>query len=237
MDNYNDILNKYSSDKGTSPLQNPNLANGYGDLYERYFRDYRDSALNICDIGVDQGSSLLANQEYFKNATIHGVDISDKSFYNTERIKTYIVDQSSLNDLDVFSLNIRNSNIEFDIIVDDGSHDVSHQQMTFGKLFDLLKPGGIYVIEDMCTSFFKEGVNLYGYVQTQEKIDHSTVKFLTNRPLRSPWIDADKLDRIDLDIDYIIVFDKLNRNIPYLDVFPCIGNYPPRSITSIIKKK
>jgi hypothetical protein len=237
MDNYNDILNKYSSDKGTSPNNSPNLANGYGDIYERYFRDYREIALNICDIGVDQGRSLLSNQEYFNNAKIHGLDIDDKSMYNSERIRTYIVDQSSSDELDSFVINMQTSSTFFDIIIDDGSHDVSHQQMTFGKFFNLLKPGGLYIIEDMCTSFFNEGVNLYGYVQTKEKIENSTVKFLTNRPLRSPWIDSQILDSIDLEMDYIIVFDKLNRDIPYLDVFSCINDYPLRSITSIIKKK
>jgi SAM-dependent methyltransferase len=237
MDNYNEILNKYSSDKGTRPNDQPNLANGYGDLYERYFRDYKEIALNICDIGIDQGRSLLANREYFINATIHGVDISDKSIYETERIKTYMLDQGNEKELENFFSSMRSNDIDFDIIIDDGSHDVSHQQMTFGKLFDLLKPGGIYIIEDMCTSFFKEGVNLYGYSQTNEKIDNNTVKFLTSRPLRSPWIESEKLDRMDLEIDYIMVFDKLNRDIPYLHVFPCINDYPPRSITSIIKKK
>jgi len=237
MDNYNDILNKYSSDKGTSPNESPNLANGYGDLYDRYFRDYREIALNICDIGVDQGRSLLANQEYFNNAAIHGLDIADKSIYNSERIRTYIVDQGSSDELDSFVSTMQRRSTSFDIIIDDGSHDVSHQQLTFGKFFNLLKPGGLYIIEDMCTSFFKDGVNLYGYTQTQEKIENSTVKFLTNRPLRSPWIDSEILDSIDLEVDYIIVFDKLNRRIPYLDIFPCINDYPPRSITSIIKKK
>jgi SAM-dependent methyltransferase len=148
-----------------------------------------------------------------------------------------MVDQGNVKQLGDFFSEMRFKGINFDIIIDDGSHDVAHQQMTFGKLFDLLKPGGIYIIEDMCTSFFKEGVNLYGYTQTREKMDNNTVKFLTNRPLRSPWIDSEKLDRMDFEIDYVIVFDKLNRNIPYLDVFPCINDYPPRSITSIIKKK
>ena len=237
MDSYNDILNRHSSDKGTNPYGRETDANGYGDLYERYFRDYRESALNICDIGIDQGSSLAANKEYFINANIHGVDIDDKSFHDSERIKTHIVDQNNESDLISFVDKMKNDNIQFDIIIDDASHDVAHQQVTFGKFFDLLRPGGLYVIEDMGSSFFKEGVNLYGYIQTKEKIENNTVKFLTNRPLRSPWVDPYTLDNIDLEVDYILVFDKLNRNIPYLSAFPCIEDYPLRSITSIIKKK
>lgn len=237
MDNYNDILNKYSSDKGTNPIGLEVYANGYGDLYERYFKDYRESSLNICDIGIDQGYSLYANKEYFFNATIHGLDINDKSSLETERIKTYIVDQNSEEDINSFVHKMINDDVKFDIIVDDASHDVIHQQITFSKLFEILKPGGLYIIEDLGTSFFKEGVNLYGYIQTKEKIKNNTVKFLTNRPLRSPWVSSNLLDRIDNEVDYIITFDKLNKNIPYLNVFPCVDDYPLRSITSIIKKK
>ena len=87
------------------------------------------------------------------------------------------------------------------------------------------------------SSFFKEGVNLYGYIQTKEKIENNTVKFLINKPLRSPWISPEILDNIDIEIDHILTFDKLNKNIPYLSLFPCIEDYPLRSITSIIKKK
>lgn len=237
MYSYNDILNKYSSDKGTHPLGIENEGNGYGDFYERYFRDYRESALNICDIGIQEGSSLRANEEYFINANIHGVDIDDKSEYNSDRIRTHIVNQDNVADLDSFVGKMKNENVQFDIIIDDASHDVSHQQITFAKFFDILKAGGLYVVEDMGSSFFKEGVRLYDYFQTQEKIENNTVKFLTNRPLRSPWVSPDILDSIDLNIDYIIVFDKLNRGISYLSSFPCLDDYPLRSITSIIKKK
>jgi SAM-dependent methyltransferase len=127
--------------------------------------------------------------------------------------------------------------VKFDIIIDDASHDVIHQQITFSNFFDILKSGGLYIIEDIGSSFFKEGVNLYGYLQTKEKIENNTVKFLTNRPLTSPWISSDLLNKIDNEIDYIIIFDKLNKNIPYLSMFPCLNDYPLRSITSIIKKK
>ena len=88
--------------------------------------------------------------------------------------------------MDLFVKRCNRDNLTFDLIVDDGSHDVGHQQLTFGKLFRLLKPNGIYIIEDMCTSYFKEGENLYGYIQTKEKLKYNTVSFLNNRPWVSP---------------------------------------------------
>src|SRR5262249_19201573 len=39
--------------------------------------------------------------------------------------------------------------IEFDLIIDDGSHRPDHQQITFGFFFKKLKTGGLYFIEDL----------------------------------------------------------------------------------------
>lgn len=39
--------------------------------------------------------------------------------------------------------------IECDIIIDDGSHISSHQILTFNVLWDKLKIGGLYFIEDI----------------------------------------------------------------------------------------
>ena len=39
----------------------------------------------------------------------------------------------------------------FDIIIDDGSHDQTHQQVSWGVLFGFLRRGGLYVIEDIIT--------------------------------------------------------------------------------------
>src|SRR5438445_13894138 len=36
-----------------------------------------------------------------------------------------------------------------DIIIDDGSHASVHQHLTLGVLFPSLKPGGLFVIEDL----------------------------------------------------------------------------------------
>ena len=38
---------------------------------------------------------------------------------------------------------------KFDLIVDDGSHLVHHMMTTFNCLFKYVRPGGIYIIEDI----------------------------------------------------------------------------------------
>ena len=53
----------------------------------------------------------------------------------------------------------------FDIIIDDGSHVPWHQIFTLETIFDTwLKPGGLYIIEDIETSYWDHHkASLYGY--------------------------------------------------------------------------
>lgn len=236
MVNYDDYLNSFGSDKGTSPLGSPTSANGYGYIYSMVFNEYQHSATHICEIGIHEGSSLRASSAFFKSAEIHGLDIAEMTQHETDRIKTHVVDQSSEIELIGFREAMKRKRILFDIIIDDGSHDVSHQQLTFGMLFELVKPGGLYVLEDLGSSFFNEGTVLYGYTQTEQKAYFNTVNFLTNRPLKSPWIKPEVCEKIDSQIEHIITFDKVNRLLPYSNSFSTLENYPIKSITSIIKK-
>jgi hypothetical protein len=132
----------------------------------------------------DDGRALKSYYDYFSNAQIFGLDINDKSIFNNDRIKTFILDQSKTQDLDSFVNYCKSNNIQFDFILDDGSHDVEHQQLTFGKLFELIKPNGFYIIEDLGSSYFTLDTNLYGYIQTQTKINNNTnkLKFFISDP-------------------------------------------------------
>lgn len=230
---YNSICNKYQTDKGDKL---PN-GNGYAEFYQKWFEEIKDTCQNILEIGVEGGSSLKTNYEFFKNANIIGLDINNKEEFQNERIKTFVLDQGNSQDLNSFYGYCDSNNLSFDIILDDGSHDVEHQQKTFGKFFKLLKPKGLYIIEDLCTSYFILGQELYGNYQTQEKINNDTIKFLNQRPFFSPWISNENLEYINEKVEYVTIFDKLNSNLTYSKEKKCINEYPIRSITSIIKKK
>jgi hypothetical protein len=229
---FNYYSNLYKGDKGdVFPT-----GNHYAKYYDKFLSPLRQSVTNICEIGIWNGASLKTFQDYFPNSQIVGLDIVDKSEFNNSRITTQILDQGNKTHLDKFVTQCKKSNIKFDIILDDGSHDVAHQQITFGKLFPILKPGGIYILEDLGSSYFKPGQRLYGYTQTDLKLENNTIKFLNNRPFNSPWISSNDLEYINKNVDYISIFDKINP-LPYSNQFRCINNCPIRSITSIIQKK
>ena len=51
---------------------------GFLEIYENYFKDYKDSEIKILEIGIDKGASLRLWREYFSKATICGLDIEKK---------------------------------------------------------------------------------------------------------------------------------------------------------------
>lgn len=47
----------------------------------------------------------------------------------------------------------------FDVIIDDGSHWPPHQTATLQKFWPLVKPGGIYCLEDLHESWWPDGIS------------------------------------------------------------------------------
>lgn len=144
-----EIASQYNTDKG-SHLHN------YTEKYEKYFFELRNEKLKILEIGIQNGYSLKTWKEYFPNAEIFGIDIVDCSHMDEERIKTLQGSQTDVN----FLKNVNARFGPFDIIIDDGSHYSSDMTISFDALFPLLKPNGLYVVEDLHCLYwpqFKDG--------------------------------------------------------------------------------
>lgn len=145
-----DLAIKHKADKGSR-------YHNFAVKYEKLFSGIRESVTSILEIGVAQGQSLRMWVDYFPNATVHGADISEASRVcesYSSRIKFHLTDQNNLaqlKNLEQFS--------PFDIIIDDGNHWWHEQIITFQALFQYIRSGGIYVVEDTCTSYWKEYKN------------------------------------------------------------------------------
>ena len=132
----------------------------YGPTYWMLFRPWKYRPVKLLEIGVGGyggslgGESLLAWQAYFPFGRIFGADIEDKTKLAGWRRTVLCLDQSS----DVQLTELARRHGLFDLIVDDGSHLSAHQIFTFERLFDALADGGIYVIEDVQTSFWSGAV-------------------------------------------------------------------------------
>jgi len=127
--------------------------------YERHFAPRRGHRLSVLEIGIggwdapDQGGgSLRVWKRFFPRALVHGVDIVDKHLVDEARMTTIQADQSRTDQLQ----EIVERYGPFDIVIDDGSHVPAHVVGTFGVLFPHVRPGGLYVIEDLMTSYWPE---------------------------------------------------------------------------------
>jgi 23S rRNA U2552 (ribose-2'-O)-methylase RlmE/FtsJ len=117
-------------------------------IYEDYFKNLKNKKINILEIGVHEGKSLMIWKEYFPKANIIGIDLKSYNF-NINRIFTFQGDQTDIN----FLLGVSRKFKKFDIIIDDGSHVCSHIIKTFATLFDFLREDGLYICEDLQTSY------------------------------------------------------------------------------------
>lgn len=162
----------YKTDKGPQH-------HNYTPLYDSYFSKFRNQNINFLEVGFFHGDSAHMWQEYFYNAQLHFIDINE-NFFNTygkeltSRCHLHIVDQSNQNQLSEF---IHNINKEFDIMVDDGGHTMQQQIITFQEFFPYLKSGGIYVIEDLHTSYWKH-YGGHGTLSDPKADEGSTIHFL-----------------------------------------------------------
>ncbi len=150
--NLNDLAVKHGTDKGVN--QN-GRGHDYCIYYEELFKPFRTREFNLLEIGVETGASLRLWQEYFPKAIIHGIDINSKCMMcETDRIKVHIGNQS---DLDFLQREFGHPQINFEIIIDDGSKRSPDQITSLLYLFqNRLKPGGLYILEDLCHSFYHQ---------------------------------------------------------------------------------
>lgn len=166
------LCEKYGSDKHGFHF--------YAQHYENHFRSFRRKPIKLLEIGIGGydhplkgGSSLRVWQHFFPSALIYGLDIHDKSAHDTRRIKTIVGDQADPGQLEAIS----NTYGPFDIIIDDGSHLSQHVVLSFRSLFPLLKPNGIYAVEDLQTSYWEEAFGMRWDGSSDRNALHTSMGF------------------------------------------------------------
>lgn len=128
----------------------------YLDEWDRVFSPIRKNRINLLEIGVQNGGSLEIWGKYFYNAErIVGCDIDEKCRcvqIDDPRVSVIIGDandESTQNE-------IKAKAPIFDLIIDDGSHKSSDIIRSFFRYFPLLSEDGIYLVEDLHTSYWAD---------------------------------------------------------------------------------
>ncbi len=133
-------------------LYNAKKEEHFIEAYKKHFADLKPK--RVLEIGVQGGGSLKIWRDMFPEAEIVGVDLDPVcKEHEGQNIKVFIGDQCDVKFLETLG--------NFDIIIDDGGHKMTHQQVSMNTLMmNQLNPGGIYVIEDLHTSYWEQFLDI-----------------------------------------------------------------------------
>jgi cephalosporin hydroxylase len=150
------LFSRYGTDKASS---------NYAATYSALFKRIRQEPLQLLEIGIGTmipgapssmvgygqahykpGASLRAWRDYFPNAEVVGWDVQADTQFEEERITTYICNSTSKADVAAWR---QQQQVQFDIIIDDGSHLDHDQLASLTNCWPLLKANGFYVVEDL----------------------------------------------------------------------------------------
>lgn len=124
----------------------------YIDVYEEILKPYRGKA-TILEIGLFSGQSLRMWEQYFDEGTVYGIDCSELPCGGLQDLRPMIaegthniiiMDGTSKEDIEK---NFKG--VKFDVIIDDGSHNIEHQLESYKHLKSHIAKGGTYIIEDI----------------------------------------------------------------------------------------
>jgi hypothetical protein len=178
-----EIMKKHGTDKGVKAAH---YHHTYAQLLKRF--KYKRN-MSLFEVGANHGNSMNFWSDFFKDPYMivgmrYGItDAQMVPKYGT-KIKIIDGDQSKVSSLRATietalgSLDKPESldspkwkDTGFDIIIDDGSHVPKHILLTFMEYWPYVRPGGMYVIEDMGFAYCDSMTTMYGYEITDGGID------------------------------------------------------------------
>lgn len=142
LESLDDLGRKFKTDKSS-------LEHGYLNSYEELIPFERDDEFIFFEIGVFRGSSARMWAEWFRNATVVGVDLKlPKLKAHHANLKLLTADATQPSTLSRLQKKFSPPSV----ILDDGSHLWDQQRESLRIFWPWLEPGGVYIIEDLHSS-------------------------------------------------------------------------------------
>ncbi len=142
----------------------------YFDIYHRHFRKFIGQEVHVLEIGVYSGGSLEMWRHYFgPKCRIYGVDIEEVcKCYENEYTEIFIGDQEDRNFWKTFKERVPS----IDILIDDGGHHYEQQIVTLEEMLPHLRPGGIYLCEDLHGEYSRFSAFVHGITNSLNVMKH-----------------------------------------------------------------
>lgn len=178
--------------------------------------EQKSQPIKILEIGVSKGGSLEIWKKYFgKDSIVYGIDVNPEcAKLELDGVNIRIGSQSDPIFLKEVILEMGNP----DIIIDDGSHRGDHQEVSFTTLWPFLGEGGVYIVEDLSTSYWSEYGDGYrkksSFIEfSKELADTLHVRYTRHRlPKRVRFVET-SIHSVSF-FDQIVVIKKKQRTEP-----------------------
>jgi hypothetical protein len=120
----------------------------YFEIYQRHLSKFVGRSPHVVEIGIYSGGSLPMWRPYFgPGCHVSGIDIQEEcKTYADSDVSIHIGDQADRG----FWKKFRESSPGVDVLIDDGGHLAEQQSVTLEEMLPYLKPGGVYLCEDIC---------------------------------------------------------------------------------------
>jgi cephalosporin hydroxylase len=187
----------------------------YFEIYEQHLERFRNQPVHVLEIGVGHGGSLRMWRDYFgSGATIHGVDINPhcKQLEDTN-IRIYIGSQEDRR----FLSDLRAYIPHLDIVIDDGGHRMQQQIIAFEELYPHVAENGVYVVEDVHTSYWRRYGGGYRNANTFIEYSKRFIDYLNAWHSKEEALKVSEFTRTTFSLhfyDSLIVFEKRQRQAP-----------------------
>lgn len=128
----------------------------YLEVYDRVLGAYRATPVRLLEIGIQNGGSLEIWARYFETSkALIGCDINPecaKLTYDDPAIHVIVGDAGTAEVLQ----RVMAIAPQLDIVIDDGSHQSRDMVRNFALYFPLLSDGGVFIAEDMHSSYWSQ---------------------------------------------------------------------------------
>jgi hypothetical protein len=188
----------------------------YFEVYDRYFSKFKDKASAIfMEVGIMYGGSIQMWRKFFgDSATIYGIDINP----NVKNMQLpanniFIGDQSNPAFWDDTLLDIP----YIDCFLDDGGHTMEQQIVTLKKVWPKISHGGVYICEDLHTSYWNEYGGGYKNADSMIEFSKKLIDVINEQHLRNSLdsgIDVSNIESVHFYDSMLVIIKGKQYNQP-----------------------
>jgi len=202
--------------RGLQTYAGQTIYHDYTPVYYELFKDRRDTVERLLEVGIWEGASHRMWAEFFPDAVIFGLDNFSGLFHKYKQENPSLTNDDVIIKLNELKNSLENDGIivyvgdqtdrnllknigydgKYDIIIDDGGHHSVQVQVSFDILWDFVKPGGYYIVEDLAVCFMRE----FREHDDPRSSSLEFIKSLANNEPFSYYIEQEKLNRIHSEI-------------------------------------